>query len=173
MPHIEQLNTFPIMEKQPGGSIFDAQDPIDAMDRQLLLELLNPLLGTSARKSGLITSGYLAAKAKMATAKNLAPFDVAEVQGQVDVLDGESQDVKHYDIVDHQKLQWSRQSSPGPVLVRSPEVAATADFNVMESLTPFNSLRGELKHHQLQHFCDDHNIHIKWRRRTLIFEKTP
>src|ERR1700712_2448190 len=59
MPRIEQLTPYPIMEKQAGGDIFDDQDPLSALDRQLLTDLLNPLLGVGPRKSILINSGYL------------------------------------------------------------------------------------------------------------------
>jgi len=172
MPHIEQLTPFTVAgEKQIERDVFDAQDPISELDRQLLMELLNPLLIAGPRQSSLMTSGYLASKAKMARAEKLAILGPA--QEQANMLESPTKDLMTYNNLD-QRLQWSRRSSPGPqTAVSTLQAAATTDYAELDHLVHFNSLQMASKHDEVRHFCDDHNTRIKWRRRTLIFEKTP
>ncbi|EXJ54630.1 hypothetical protein A1O7_09971 [Cladophialophora yegresii CBS 114405] len=154
------------MEKnRPEGVAFDSGDPIDPLDRQLLTEILNPLLDVGPRKSNLMTSGYLAAKAKLEKAPKSA--SVLEAHNQVEVLKIEPPDISHHSVNEHQTQQWSRRSSPGPQH-QADTSAPVAHYDGMETL-----FRVDSKHDDTQHFCDDYNPVIKWRRRTLIFEKMP
>ncbi len=135
------------------------------------MELLNPLLGAGPRQSSLITSGYLAAKAKMATTEKVGIL--APAQNQVDLLEFPEQHLKGHSNVD-QNLQWSRRSSPGPQTPLSTlQANSTTDYDELDHLVRFSTLHVASKHDEVRHFCDDHNTRIKWRRRTLIFEKTP
>jgi hypothetical protein len=168
MPHITPLDPYPL-EKQTGLSIFDAQDPIDEMDRQLLTDLLNPLIGTDPRKSRLITSGYLAAKAKMAAMDRMAISNL--VVEEVAMPYDRSQHGNVDGMADQHVLQGSHRSSPGPMPVQLTDATIFADESPIGHLTRFSSLREQLRHHEVHHFCDDHNTRVKWRRRTLIFEK--
>ena len=174
MPRIEQLTPFPTADKKyVGRDIFDAHDPISALDRQLLTELLNPLLGEGPRKSSLITSGYLAATAKMASENKTTPLEPVEefVESPVEL--------RAPDLVNQQNaqqsLQWSRRSSPGPQAApfRQLDATATIDDEVRDNLFRFSTLHVAAKIDETRHFCDDHNTRIKWRRRTMIFEKSP
>jgi hypothetical protein len=159
------------MEKtNPEGLLFDSGDPIDPLDRKLLTEILNPLLDVGPRKSSLMTSGYLAAKAKLE--KTEKPESVLETHSQIQVLTIQPQNIEHHSIVEHQKLQWSRRSSPGPQQqVNAPDTVAQYDRTENSLLA--SSLHAESRHDETQLFCDDYNPMIKWRRRTLIFEKMP
>ncbi|KAJ9614573.1 hypothetical protein H2200_002710 [Cladophialophora chaetospira] len=172
MPHIEELTPFTANgEKHFDRDVFDAQDPISELDRQLLRELLNPLLVAGPRQSSLITSGYLAAKAKLARVEKLSLLGSAHEQASM--LNSPTKDLDTHHSLD-QKLQWSRRSSPGPqTAVSTMNAAATTEYDVADHLVRFSSLQMASKHDEVRHFCDDHNMRIKWRRRTLIFEKTP
>ncbi|OCT48159.1 hypothetical protein CLCR_04402 [Cladophialophora carrionii] len=157
-------------KKQLEGVVFGSGDPIDPLDRQLLTEILNPVLDAGPRKSSLMTSGYLAAKAKLAKAQTSA--NVLEAHSQVEVLNIEPQDIQHHSINEHQTPQWSRRSSPGPQHQVNASVP-DANYDGMETLVMTSSLHVDSKHDEMQHFCDDYNPMIKWRRRTLIFETMP
>jgi hypothetical protein len=167
----EELTPFPsVEEKHVGCDIFEAQDPISAVDRQLLTYLLNPLLIGSPRKSSLLTSGYLAAKAKMATTEKPPPLEKPE---EIDVLELQVHDID-YSKTEHPTLQWSRRSSPGPqVSLHGLQVTAAVDYDDEQHVVQLSALQAEAKFDGTQHFCDDHHPRIKWRRRTLIFEKSP
>ncbi|KIW62410.1 hypothetical protein PV04_10588 [Phialophora macrospora] len=171
LPHIERRTPSPTMEeKNPEGVLFGSGDPIDSVDRKLLTEILNPLLDVGPRKSSLMTSGYLAAKAKLEKAEEST--SVLETHSQIQVLTIKPQDIQHHSIVEHQKLQWSRRSSPGPQHQVNTS-ATVAHHDRMENLSLTSSLHAESKHDETQYFYDDYNPVIKWRRRTLIFEKMP
>lgn len=126
MSHIKTLVSVPAMEeKSLGGGlmIFDPGDPINPIDRQLLTELLNPLLvDGGSRRANLMTSGYLAAKAKMeAPAIKTITLDpkatTTSAQAHpLDILsDQDIQSLITSPVTDYQKAQpWSRHSSPGP-----------------------------------------------------------
>lgn len=104
--------------------MFDPGDPINPIDRQLLTELLNPLLlDGGSRRASLMTSGYLAAKAKMeAPAIKTIALDhpkatstSAQAHSPEALSDLELLSLTTSPVVDYQKLQpWSRRSSPGP-----------------------------------------------------------
>ena len=172
MPHIERLEPMSAgREKHLDGDIFDAQDPLSEMDRQLLTDLLNPVLSVGSRQSSLLTSGYLAAKAKMTTAEKLAILAPAQVI--VEISESPTQDNPVNSNLD-QRLHWSRRSSPGPQGSLSRiQTNFTTDYDDFDHPMRSSTLHVASKHDEVQHFCDDHNKRVKWRRRTLIFEKTP
>lgn len=170
MPRIEQLTpSLAVGEKPFERDVFEGQDRLSELDRQLLMELLNPLLGAGPRQSSLMTSGYLAAKAKMARADKLASLDLA--QQEDDVVESPTLNLQNHNNL-NQRLQWSRRSSPGPRTTESTLQTTTDVHDESEQLIRFSTLHLASKHDEVRHFCDDYNPRIKWRRRTLIFDKT-
>jgi hypothetical protein len=139
-----------ILELQPS-------DPIHQADRELLNQILGASAGRSQRVSSLMTSGYLAAKVKLA---KLTTTDIASPV----IANGNH-------VIPVSTLAWSRSSSPGPRW-QGKHDEVLEDQEPIAQLTKVYSLRMAAKHEESIHFSDDYHPKVKWRRRTMIFEKT-
>ena len=169
MPHIEQITSFPAMDQKHFATLnFQTGDNLTSQDQQLLAQLLSAHLDASPRHSSLMTSGYLAATAKLAVSTKLAKAQKTQAFNDESAL--ASLDALNRCVLDEQDYLSSRRSSPGPRSKRS-TLSDASIYDGMESLSLFSSLPEESKQDDTLKFCDDHNTRIKWRRRTLIFEK--
>ncbi|KIX96307.1 uncharacterized protein Z520_08085 [Fonsecaea multimorphosa CBS 102226] len=120
------------------------------LNLRLSTESSHRVRDSTSMRSAPITSGYLAAKAKLENARKV-DFEVRARARKHDVVADTAPGDETRSIVDDTGSAWRRHSYPPP--------------------SPQGSLLSEdCKFDGTEHFCDGQDARIVWRRRTLTFE---
>ena len=145
------------------GIPYPTVDGTDAEKRALYLEFgqvtdkqmhaagfFDPFANAEYLNSGHFTSGFLAAKADMDNAEKAAGAGKKSLR----TIPGPQMDSRTPGTVEDQQASCRRHSYP-----------SDQDQN--------GGLRGDSLHDNTEHFCDNHDAGIIWRRRTMIFQDKP